>query len=274
MHLISESHLDPFHTLVRISIDAGGSFLKVIVNVFEPNSESGKFLNSGVQRCQILAITEDVPESNFNLRTILDNLNLQDVVFSLAFDLKCANAIFGLSSHAGKRACLWCEGLATSEPGELRSLESLDYWYNEYSKTGHDKTKMKECMNVINPRILYKDEDPKSLLQDLVPPPELHLLIGFVSLLGVSLMDLWPGFDDWLKSKNILQRGYQGRGWDGNNSNTILKHLDTLEEEVRKTVPHLIQFIECLKHFREIKSACFGNTLEPGIKKMFVNLKN
>ena len=132
---------------------------------------------------------------------------------------------------------------------------------------------MKDCMNVINPRILYKDEDPKSLLQDLVPPPELHLLIGFVSLLGVSLMDLWPGYDDWLKSKNILQRGYQGRGWDGNNCNTILKHLDTLEEEVRKTVPHLIQFIECLKHFREIKRTCFGNTLEPGIKKMFVNLK-
>ena len=183
-----------------------------MVNIFEPNSKSGKFLNSEVQRCQILTITEDVPESNFDLRTILDNLNLQDVVFSLAFDLKCAKANFGLSSHAGKRACLMCEGLATSEPGVLRSLESLEYWYNEYSKTG----------------------------QDLVPPPKLHLLIGFVSLLGVSLMDLWLSFDDWLKSKNILQRGYRGCGWDGNTSNTILKHLDILEEEVRKTVPHLI----------------------------------
>ena len=134
-----------------------------MVNIFEPNSKSGKFLNSEVQRCQILTITEDVPESNFDLRTILDNLNLQDVVFSLAFDLKFAKANFGLSSHAGKRACLMCEGLATSEPGVLRSLESLEYWYNEYSKTGHDNTKMKDCMNVINPRILYKDEDPKSL---------------------------------------------------------------------------------------------------------------
>ena len=66
-------------------------------------------------------------------------------------------------------------------------------------------------------------------------------------MLGESLKDLLPGFVDWLKSKNILQRGYQGRGWDGNNSNTILKHLDTLEEEVGKTVPHLIQFIECLE---------------------------
>ena len=44
-----------------------GSFLKVIVNVFNPAEESGKFMDSGVQRCQILAITEDVPESNLNL---------------------------------------------------------------------------------------------------------------------------------------------------------------------------------------------------------------
>ena len=42
---------------------------------------------------------------------------------------------------------------------------------------------------------------------------------------------------------------------------TVIQFLiDTLEEEVRLTVPHLIQFIECLKHFREIR-------LEPGIKK-------
>ena len=29
-----------------------------------------------------------------------------------------------------------------------------------------------------------------------------------------------------------------------------------------------------LKNFREIKSACLGNTLEPGIEEMFVSLKN
>ena len=90
----------------------------VIVNVFDPeesNVNSGRLLNSGVQRCQILGITEDVPESNHNLRLILEKLNLQDVQFNVAFDLKCANAVFGLSSHAGKRACLWCEGLSTAD---------------------------------------------------------------------------------------------------------------------------------------------------------------
>ena len=135
--------------------------MKFIVNVFNPAEESGKFMDSRVQRCQILAITEDVSESNFNLKKVLDKFNLEDVEFSLAFDLKCANAVFGLSSHAGKRACLWCEGLATPEPGALRSLGSLDFWLNEYKRLVTTKNSMKDCMNVINPRILYKDADSK-----------------------------------------------------------------------------------------------------------------
>ena len=60
-------------------MDGGGGLLKVIVNVFDTfeDTESSKYLNSEVQ----------------------------DVSFSAAFDQKCANAVFGLSSP-GKQACL------------------------------------------------------------------------------------------------------------------------------------------------------------------------
>ena len=133
---------------------------------------------------------------------------------------------------------------------------------------------MEDCMNVINPRILYKDADSNTLLQELVPPPEIHLLIGFVSLIGVCLMDPWPGFDEWLKSKNILQRGCQGWGWDGNNSNLILKRLNSLELELVNCVPRLKPFIQCLREFNKVKTAWFGYTLEPEIGKLFVNLKD
>ncbi len=277
LNIISQRNLDPTTTFVRISVDSGGSFLKVIVNVFDPeerNINSERFMNSGVQRCQILGITEDVPESNHNLRLLLEKLNLEDVKFDVAFDLKCGNAVFGLSSHAGKRACLWCEGLPTAESGTLQSLGSLDYWYGRYAETGFNKVHMKECMNVINPRVLYKDEDPETLLQYRVAPPELHLMIGLVSLLGTVLLDLWTGFDEWLRMKNILQRGYQGRGWDGNNSNTILKHLDELECKVMKTVPHLVPIVQCLKDFRSFKESCFGYSLEPEFEKNLCKLKN
>ncbi|XP_065680699.1 uncharacterized protein LOC124817111 [Hydra vulgaris] len=106
LDLITQHCLDPQSAFVRISMDAGGGFMKVIVNVFDvnENTTSNLYLNSGVQRCQILSIVEDVQESNFNLRIILEKLNLQDVKFSAAFDLKFANAVFGISSHAGKNS--------------------------------------------------------------------------------------------------------------------------------------------------------------------------
>ena len=69
-----------------------------------------------------------------------------------------------------------------------------------------------------------------------------------------------------MKSKNILQRGYQGRDWDGNNSNAIIKNLDELELANKNTHYHLTPFVECLKNFRSVKDACFGNTLETGIE--------
>ncbi|XP_065670342.1 uncharacterized protein LOC136088975 [Hydra vulgaris] len=52
LNIIEQRKMDPFSTLVRISLDSEGSFLKVIVNIFDPednNVNSGRFLNSGVQ---------------------------------------------------------------------------------------------------------------------------------------------------------------------------------------------------------------------------------
>ena len=59
-------------------------------------------------------------------------------------------------------------------------------------------------MNVIDPRVLYLEESPESLIQHLVQP-ELYLLIRVVYTLGCLLMDIRP---EELKSKNILKRGY------------------------------------------------------------------
>ena len=78
-------------------------------------------------------------------------MNLEDVKVNVAFDLKCGNTVFGLSSHAGVRACLWGEGLRTVVSGTLRSLGTLDYWYGRYAETDFNKVHMKKCMNVINP---------------------------------------------------------------------------------------------------------------------------
>jgi hypothetical protein len=52
-------------------------------------------------------------------------------------------------------------------------------------------------MNVINPRILYKDLDPETLIIDLISPPELYIVIELVTLICVA--DTWHDLDNLLK---------------------------------------------------------------------------
>ncbi|XP_047125180.2 uncharacterized protein LOC124807379 [Hydra vulgaris] len=134
--IIDERGIDTPNAIARISIDGGQNFLKVIINVFDPKnhySSSEMYEDSGVKRCFILAIVEMVSEDNGNLQKLLEPLKLEEVDFSLAFDLKCANSVFGLSSHSGKYACLYCEG--------KKRLNVQDF------------------KNVINPRLIYLKEN-------------------------------------------------------------------------------------------------------------------
>ena len=133
---------------------------------------------------------------------------------------------------------------------------------------------MKDFVNCINPRIMYLDLDTATLIEHLVPLLELHLLIGFVSLLGNFLLDTWRGFDDWLKSINVIQRGYQGRGWDGNNTNKILENLDSLETNMLESSTSLFPIVQCLKDFRNVKNCCFSSKLQPDLKEAIKKLKN
>ena len=263
--IIKQRDLDPTTAFVRVSLDGGGGFLKVIVNVFETEefeeSESN-FKNSGVQRSQILSLVQDAPENSHNLHIILEKLKLDETKYHLAFDMKCANILFGLSGHGGKFACLWCEGDCADSNGKLRSLGSIDEWHQKYVEDGEKHSKMKLYKNVINRRLVYLDSEPETLLQNLVPPPELHLLIGVVDKLGNVILKLWPEFDNWLTDNYIMKRGYQGSGWNGNNANKILKNVDSLEFEIQTKAPHLLPFIKCLRDFKLVKSSCFGNNLE------------
>ena len=58
---------------------------------------------------------------------------------------------------------------------------------------------MKDFMNCINPQIFYLDLELGTSIEQLIPPPELHLLVGVDLLPGNFLLGTWSGFDDWLK---------------------------------------------------------------------------
>ena len=129
LDLVKSCGLDPTSAYIRISLDGEGPFFKVMINVFDCEEKNGLdlFLNSGVQSSHFLAVGEDIPESNCNLRHIIEKLTLKAVSDYVAFYLKCGNALFGLFGHSGKRACLWCEGISTLVSGTKQTLGSIDY---------------------------------------------------------------------------------------------------------------------------------------------------
>ena len=78
MNIISERALNPYNTIVRVSIDGGGGSLKICVNIFDAdelkvNSNnlknrskrqgSDEYIGSGLQHIQFIAIAED--KTNF-----------------------------------------------------------------------------------------------------------------------------------------------------------------------------------------------------------------
>ena len=104
-HIITERGISPNDSTLRITMDSGQGFLKVTVNVFNPHENTSSDLkpdDAGVKRSFLIAIVEGVSEVKGNLWKLIEHLKLQDVKDYVGFDLKCANLVFGISSHAGK----------------------------------------------------------------------------------------------------------------------------------------------------------------------------
>ena len=276
--ITEEIGIDNLNVMVKTSTDGGQNFLKVIINVFDPKnhySSSEIYEDSGVKRCYILAIVELVSEDNSNLQKLLAPLKLEEVNFSLAFDLKCANSIFGLSNHSGKYACLYCEGECSLETEKLRTLGSIDLCYDQYVCDERKRLKMQEYKNVINPRLIYLQEDKETFLDHIVPPPELHIMMGVVDKLYTLLLCVWPAFQNWLKTHYILMRGYHGVGLDGNNANRFMSLLDFLERGVTITAAiNILLIINCLRKFSLVKSAVFGLELGTDISVKIEDFKS
>ncbi|XP_047143844.1 uncharacterized protein LOC124817603 [Hydra vulgaris] len=209
-----------------------------------------------------------------NLQKLLGP-KLEEVNFSLAFDLKCANSTFGLSSHSGKYACLYCERECTLETGKLKTLGSIDLCYDQYVCDGRKRLKMQEYKNVVNPRLIYLQEDQETFFEHIVPPPELHIMMGVVDKLCTLLLYVWPAFKNWLKKHYILMRGYHGVGFDGNNANRFLSLLDVLERDVTITAAiNILPINDCLRILSLIKSAVFGLELGTDISVKIEDFKS
>ena len=99
----------------------------------------------------------------------------------------------------------------------------------------------------------------------IIPPPELHLLIGPVNKLYESLESKWPDSEEWLKVCNVKKEEYHGGKFAGNESRKLLRYVNRLEQ--LNPPASVNNFITAFNSFNAVVDACYGKELHPDFER-------
>lgn len=122
-------------TTVKIGIDGGQNFLKiglVLQKGRDPYEDTKspikkKQADGGVRRCLIIGILEDVPETHYNVKKLLDVLDIkpEDVDLTFTTDLKLLNILLGMQGHSASHSCAYCTILTVGRGAYLGKFHVL-----------------------------------------------------------------------------------------------------------------------------------------------------
>jgi len=113
--------------------------------------------------------------------------------------------MLGLMSHSSMHPCYWYDiGKHNLEKmGNQRSFSSLCDKFFTYVSANATKENAMDYINVIHLPIMDKVA-PCTPVLDVIPPPELHLMLGPVNHLYDELNKVWPKSDEWLKACYVI----------------------------------------------------------------------
>ena len=96
------------------------------------------FRENGVRKVQVLASVEGIPENYSNVRTILQKVDISQVMFKFTGDLKMLNIVAGLMSCSATHPCVYCEagcsqGEWTDGESNLRTYGNIMQHFEEWT---------------------------------------------------------------------------------------------------------------------------------------------
>jgi hypothetical protein len=264
-------------TITKIGIDGGGNFLKFSLSIIDtkrsPMQGAGqkatsltasKSLDSGVKKQLIVAIAENLPENYENLKAIFSLLGQVGSPFFVACDMKVANILCGIQSHSSSHPCCWCDITSDNlqSKGKPRTIESIRTQFQLYTAHSRgNKLQAKKFLNVIHEPLIQAEETSKTVLE-LIPPMELHLLLGMVNHLYKGLQKIWEGVSEWPATLHLNMQAYHGGEFAGNDCKKLLNNIDLLSELATKhRIAPAKGFVKAFEHFRRVVHSCFGNNL-------------
>ena len=266
-HILDQRSLAPPDALIKISLDGGGRFFKVclqLVNLLESGkrTKSEGYLSTGVKKIFIVAIVEGISESFFNISQILSLLNTKKVHHLIVCDLKVANILCGLQGHASKHPCCFCEVTKErlDQDAAPRTLGSIRRNFEALRTSG--KSSAAEFQNCVNEPILSGSDETEVL--DVLAPPELHLLLGVVNHLFQGMKRIWNGASIWPANLHITTSPYHGgENFNGPACHKLLQNINQLELLAQNSSSFQVQpFVQAFRNFRAVVHSCFGMSLD------------
>ena len=125
----------------------------------------------------------------------------------------------------------------------------------DYFEAHADRKEAKKYGNVIHPPIISDNLDDNTPVIAILPPPELHLLIGPVNTLYDGLEKVWPQSEEWLKICKVKKTDYHGWKFEGNQSRELLKKVDKLEGLCPTNI-NVTKYVKAIKALNEVVSFC------------------
>lgn len=124
-------------------------------------------------------------------------------------------------------------------------------------------------MNCVHEPLFYDGTDnlKDELLLHLVPPAELHLLIGPVNTMYQELEELWPeGIDAWAKGCHAFKEGLHGGEFNGNSCMRLLEPESVKMLENMIPTPHAA-YVDAFQAFGQVVQSCFGYYVLPSFRE-------
>ena len=258
---------------------------------------SNQLKDSGVRRLMIIGIVESINESYQNLKMLTELLNinalknLDGAIYSNAFDMKVANAFFGISTATSSCPCVWCQmkrALFSDDPtssgGLLRTLGLIRKWATKYQADtakhmGKNKLSTADYFSCVNmPLCDYPDS---TLILDILPPMELHLILGMVNDIYdvldaiLSKKECSVEAKDWSLPLGLKRPALHQGQFNGNQCRTLLNNRDKLEQLLIKAGAFEVcePVLKALATFNEVKKSCFGMDIHLNYKGHIKNFE-
>lgn len=271
-YVIEERQIASKVLLKKFGADGGRAMFKICLNIIvdaEVSSPQKKRSaaalrkkDSGVKKLLILAVVEGIPETYENVKNLLSALQIACLDFSLANDFKLANMICGQQSCSSTYPCIFCIlKIPLIGKAELRTIGMNKKFAKDFKASGSKDGK--QFYSTVNEPLLNASDE--ALILDLIPPPELHIMLGISNKLLNKMNEKWgsSNVSAFLARFHIQKDSHQGKQLNGNNCVRLLQHLDDLEKLIPR---NLKPYVSALRDFDNVRKACFGMTLDPNFK--------